>query len=602
MHNSPSLPFADDQTIWAQRLRPKHRRTRVAASCEALLVRDGQPERTLPSGEQRVRGFAQSAPELYLFQTTPLALPLWITTLATADGEAVNLGWMLDVQTVNAAQAWAAWWMHQSTDAIPLPLAQLAAHAADPVQDLLQRYTLSDLRTNADVRRFVAGRLSLLLREPLAGYGLEIAAPPDAQALRFVSDADLAAAEHSRQLAARLLEDGKLQTELNRITNVEVLAMRLADAARARGEELDPTAALAAAADRLADRAPVATNGASPAAPNALPFPGQEPATAAPATPLPVTLSASPHGGAHPILRRLSLLVITSSLLAALGFGAIALLRPDLLDGAAERNRVFGMVVGLAFAGVLVSWLIDQAMRLQAEHSAERILIAAELESDEVHNTHLQLRHILILVGAMLGVGITAATFWWPESVLWLRVISSAVGLLAAGFAIRLDWLHNVNRANYVVADAQRRVAEARLQAAGRRTQHAVMQKNLMGELKLLVRNLAEAGTLAYSALRDRELVRTLAQLQARAEQMQTLAGELPSVAGGDEAERTEFALRAAQINEQMAAATAQAAALTAALDARDGPAARQAGATLATALKSLEAQLLRWQHAATPL
>lgn len=602
MHNSPSLPFADDQTIWAQRLRPKQRRARVAASYEALLVRDGKAERTLPSGEQRVRGFAQSAPELYLFRTTPLALPLWITTLATADGEAVNLGWMLHVQTVDAAHAWAAWWMHQSTDAIPLPLAQMAAHAADPVQDLLQRYTLSDLRTNADVRRFVAGRLSLLLREPLAGYGLEMAAPPDAQALRFVSDADLAAAEHSRQLAARLLEDGKLQTELNRITNVEVLAMRLADAAHARGEELDPAAALAAAAGRLADRTPVASNGVSPAAHGAVQLLSNEPAAGTPATPLPVTLTAPPHGGAHPFLRRLSLLVITSSLLAALGIGAIALLRPDLLDGAAERNRVFGMVVGLAFAGVLVSWLIDQAMRLQAEHSAERILIAAELESDEVHNTHLQLRHILILVGAMLGVGITAATFWWPDSVMWLRVISSAVGLLAAGFAIRLDWLHNVNRANYVVADAQRRVAEARLQAAGRRTLHAVMQKNLTGELKLLVRNLAEAGTATYSGLRDRELVRTLAQLQARAEQMQTLADELPSVAGGDEAERAEFALRAAQINEQMAAAMAQTAALTAALDARDGPVARQASATLATALKSLEEQLLRWQHAATPL
>ena len=82
-----------------RRLQPQARHVMIPLGVEALIVRAGEPGRTLPGGtSQRVRRRLQPTPELYLFPTAPAALHLWLTDLTSADGLPVNLGWRVQVQ------------------------------------------------------------------------------------------------------------------------------------------------------------------------------------------------------------------------------------------------------------------------------------------------------------------------------------------------------------------------------------------------------------------------------------------------------------------------------------------------------------------------
>src|SRR5690606_26425536 len=221
-------------------------------------------------------------------------------------------------------------------------------------------------------------------------------------------------------------------------------------------------------------------------------------------TPTPVTLAPAEHRARHHVFKRLSLLVLIAATVSAIALAAIALLRPELMATEAQRNQVLGAVIGIAIVGVIVAWVIDQVIRWQAQQSAERMLIEANLDTPEDFDGRMEARHIVMLIGAFVGIGIAAAALWLPDHVNWLRAVGAGVGLLGAAFAIRLDWLHNVNRANQVVSQAQRRIASARLDASQRARAHTKLQATLSTELALVNRRLDDAATLAYRNLNDR--------------------------------------------------------------------------------------------------
>jgi ferritin-like protein len=134
-------------------------------------------------------------------------------------------------------------------------------------------------------------------------------------------------------------------------------------------------------------------------------------------------------------------------------------------------------------------------------------------------NSRIELRHILTLVGALAGVAVTAAALWLPDHVNWVRVVGTTVGLLTAALAIRIDWLHNINRANQSMTSAQRKIASAKLGAAQRRRNHVKLQATLSAELEIVRQQLDTAASLAYRTLNDRSLNRRLRALESSVKQ-----------------------------------------------------------------------------------
>jgi uncharacterized membrane protein (DUF485 family) len=503
-------PFADGLPVIARRIVPDKRHAAIPPNTEALLVRNGAPEHVLASGRHTVRSFFQATPELYCFGVDSYGLPLWLTSLTTADGRSVALGWRISIQVADARRLWEGWLRHRPDEWISVPAELVSARLADPAQILVQRYTLDDLRSDPAVRREVAGKLSLLIKQQLDLLGLEFAEQFDAAQLRFLSDADRAAAARERAALQRVLADERLNAELNRLDNVDTLAWRLSEAAGAAGETLQPATArdLAQAAlglQGLKAGAGVHSVLAAPAAPETFANPPQ--------------LPAIEHRGRHHVFRRLSLLVLLVTMLAALTLAVITVLRPDLMATEMQRNQMIAGVVGVALLGVLVAWVIDQLIRWEAQRTAERMLLEANLDSPDEVNDRIELRHILTLVGALAGVAVTAAALWLPDHVNWVRVVGTAVGLLTAALAIRIDWLHNINRANQTMTSAQRRIAGANLGAAQRRRNHVKLQATLSAELEIVRRQLDTAASLAYRTLNDRTLNRRLRALESSVKQ-----------------------------------------------------------------------------------
>lgn len=495
--------FIDGQPVLAQRVQPTARRYTVPADCQALLVRDERAVALLDAGTHRIRTLWQAAPELYRYRTGAHFLPIWLTDLATADGKPVNLGWRVRVQVSDAPRAWANWLRFQQGEWLPLPSAQVSARLADPAQDLVQRYTLSDLRTDAEVRGAVAAELHLLLHRQLQEFGLELAVSPDPQQMRFMTEADVVAARREQEALQRLLADEKLRSELNRIDNEEALAHRLREAAATQGVPLDE--------QRAADMAQAAgadpSQSAAAALQQTLAAPPRQP------TPAPVTLATAEHRAQSHLFRRLSLLVLVTTLVAALVLAAIWIYRPDLIATDDGRNQVIAAVAGIAILGVLISWVIDQIIRWQAHTSAERMLIEANLEGSEHKESRLQVRHVLMLLAALLGVGVATAALWMPDHVNWLRMVGSVMGLVGAAFAIRIDWLYNINQANRVMAKARRQIANAQLSAAQRTHNHVKLQLSLSAELEVVRQRLQQSAELAYRTLGDRPLNRRMRTL-----------------------------------------------------------------------------------------
>ncbi|GAB4570382.1 MAG: hypothetical protein Kow0047_23980 [Anaerolineae bacterium] len=211
--------------VWCWR--PDGRKVDIPQGYKALLVRGGRLERVLSEGRHKVRGFFGRRPELYLYSTGSVPLFLWLTHLSTADGRPVGLSWHLRVTIADPHRFWEAWLRDQKTDRIPLPEEWINERLADPVQELVQRYSLSDLRTINDVRERLGGKVSLELKRHLDHFGLEIAEPFDFQRMRFVSDRTLAEAQRERETIRRMLEDERLQTLINRIDNLEALEYRI---------------------------------------------------------------------------------------------------------------------------------------------------------------------------------------------------------------------------------------------------------------------------------------------------------------------------------------------------------------------------------------
>jgi len=521
MFNTTS--FSDEGLpVIAQRVVPATRRVTIPLAMEALVIRDGAPVRTLPAGTHRVRGLLQTTPELYLYAPDAHFLPVWITDLTTIDGRNVALSWRLQTQIADVRRLWESWLRLQAADRIGLPAEVISARVADTAANLVQRYTIDDLRTNGDVRRQIGSALGASLKPQLAAFGLETANHPDPLQIRFLTSEDQAAAARERATLQRVLADEQLRTELNRIDNGETLAYRLQEAAAAQGEQVSP-----ATANAVADQA--------------LNAPGQNHAAAIQAvlaatperpTPAPVTLAPAEHRARHHVFKRLSLMVLIAATISAITLAAIALLRPDLMATDAQRNQLLGGVVGIAIVGVVIAWVIDQVIRWQAQQSAERMLIEANLDTPEDFDGRMEARHIVMLLGAFVGIGIAAAALWLPDHVNWLRAVGAGVGLLGAAFAIRLDWLHNVNRANQVVAQAQRRIASARLDASQRARAHTKLQATLSTELAVVNRRLDESASLAYRSLSDRALTRRLRALAGASGQLQTQAEHLEKVKG----------------------------------------------------------------------
>lgn len=573
----------------ARRIVPDSRHYSVPAGHEALLVRDDTPERTIPAREHRVRGFFQSTPELYLFSSGLHFLPLWITDLTTADGRAVHLGWRVEVEITDARALWDGWMRLQMEDLIPVPAELVASRMADSVQHLIQRYSLADLRSDGKVRDQVGRALSFVLKEQLDPLGLAIGAQFDAQQLRFLTAADLAAAARERAELQRILADEQLQTELNRLDNAEALAYRLQEEAATRGVVVEPQTAvdLAQQALALAGQAPAT------ALQETLSIPAPE------TTPAPIALAAPAPTTSHNILKRISMLVLVGMLLAAVTLAVIAVLKPDLLATDTQRNQVLLGVAILAFVGVVFAWVIDQAIRWDAQRTADALLRDANLDLEEERDGRLELRHVFMLFGAMLGVGAAAAALWLPDHATWLRVAGAIVGFLGAAVAIRVDWLHNVERATAVVQRAQRRIAASQLDAAQRTRRHQQLQADLSAELEIVGRRLDEAAPLVYSRLHNRPLYNRVLGLRRTVDELSPRVAVLQLAAARPTAEWAEVDDHMDLLRAELGQAVGLAGELVAHAQRGQADGADDLATDLEQAIHTLEDELTRWKAVA---
>lgn len=495
----------------AQRMTPTKRKVEIPEGWMGLVVQANRSPRLLSGGRQHtVRGWMQPAPELYLLPEEPLPLFLWLTDLHTAEGKAVNLGWKLEVRVRDPIQLWQQWLQYQEADHIPGPDEVISARLADAAQELVRRFGLEELRTDLNVRREVGARLSLLVQEELDRHGLEITRDLDYTRLRFQTDADVAQARIERENLARLVEDAHLQTIINRLDNAETLAYRLREWMDAHGRTLSDATVDTIVQQTLAGDEKALT-AALEAAEEASDTPVEQ------ATPVPVNLEdLNHHNGRWHIVHHLGQFVFLAGVLAALVLAAIAYFEPQRLATPEQRNLVTGVVVGVALGGLVIAWLVDQAIRWQAEQTARQLLSAAQLELEDRETGRLELRHMLILMGAFLAILAAGASLWLPDYYPWVRLGSAIITLLAAAIAIRYDWMQSIEKAMQTVNAARRRAATARLSAAQRTRLHRQLQADLAAEVRVTLDHLQEARQGAFRELRNRPLYTHIQRLQER--------------------------------------------------------------------------------------
>ena len=594
-----------DQSVAAgrvRRLQPQARHVMIPLGMEALIVRAGEPGRTLPGGTSpRVRRRLQPAPELYLFPTAPAALHLWLSELTSADGLPVNLGWRVQVQIADVRRYWSAWLRLQEADDIDLPHGQISARLADPARQIAQRYTLADLRDDADIRAFFAGELGRLLRGVLEEFGLELGAAYDEAQLRFVTDADLAAAEAARAALVAAADAAAKDAQLRQIDDVEAMRAGL----QAWQANLEPRVARRIDKARL-EQAAIELAGDNPP-PMAQVLQALLDADAAPApvsvdaaTPHVVPIAPPVHAGRWHVLRHVGEFLGIATVVGAAVLAAIAYFEPQMLHVDNGRNWVIGGVMGFVLLGLVLAWIVDQFMRWEAQRAAQRILRAADLNHADHGIGQLELRHMLMLLGALVGITAAAVSLWLPDYYRWFRLAGAVIGVVGAGYAIRVDWLRNVQVSNEMMAQAQRQVTSARLNDAQRARRHRQLKTELRAELEVTAHRLDETLPLVYRTLQDRALYRRCRTLQ------ETVAALLPQVDALEAAHHDHTLPEWEQVDQAVGRlqelaedCSAEAATLFTAAQQGDGDAAAISQQRLEQALQDLYDTVTRWQAVA---
>jgi len=526
------VSVANTTTI-ATRRHPPGRWVEVPIDENILIVRSNRPGHVLSEGRHRVRRVFQSHPELYFHSVRPFPIFLWITDLYTIEGKTINLSWKLTVEIVDVVSLWERWLQYHVADSISGPDTNISARMVDSVQEWVKRLSLEALRTDLDVRRRLGGDLSLKVRGELKSYGLDIAAQPDHQSLRFQTEADIIAAQIERETLKRMAEDAKLQTTINRIDNAEVLQQRLREWMQEQGRDLSDAALQAIISELIG-------NDNNSSLLHILERKEEEKVPDEAGTPEIVDLEESVHGGRWHVLHHLSHFILISTALGALVLAAIAIFEPGMLATPDQRTRTAGIVAGTAFLGLFVAWMIDQIMRWEARQSARRMLAKAKINHDDEEVNRLEVRHLFVLLGAMIALAAAAVALWLPNLYPWLRLGGSGVGLFGAVVAIRYDWLRNLEQAHHEVQTARRRIAGAQLSAAQRKRIHIELKKDLVTETQVALDYLEKAGQSAFYDMRQRSVAASIRR------QQQKLTDLLPKMQELQEASQESYAEDAA--------------------------------------------------------
>ncbi len=576
----------------ARRIMPADRKVEIPDGWKGLVVRANRPERLLSGGQQhKVRGWLQPTPELYLLPEEPVPLFLWLTDLHTGDGKAVNLSWKLEVRVRDPIQLWEQWLQFQEADDIPAPAAVISPRVEDPAQELVKRFGLEELRTDPDVRRQVGAKLSLLVKDELDHYGLEIARDMDYGRLRFQTDADVANAQVERETLARMVEDARLQTVINRLDNAETLAYRLREWLATHERTLSD-----ATVDAIVQQSLAGDEQALVEALETAEETGDAPVDQA--TPAAVDLAGlNHHNGRWHIVHHLGQFVFLAGVLAALVLAAMAYFEPQLLATPEQRNLVTGIVVGVALGGLIIAWLVDQTIRWQAEQTAKRILAAANMEVDDRETGRLEFRHMLMLMGAFLAILGAAAALWLPDYYPWVRLGSAVITLIAVAIAIRYDWIQSVENAIRTVSAARRRAATAHLSAAQRKRIHEQVRADLAAEAQVALDHLEEAKQAAFRELRNRPLYTRIQRVQERMRTMLPQMQDLQQAnATTQEADPERVARQQQAMQEEIQRCSELAQAVFWHVQQKEGEVAGERLDELEQSIQEMQSLLTRWQ------
>ncbi|GAB4568795.1 MAG: hypothetical protein Kow0047_21840 [Anaerolineae bacterium] len=579
--------FGQDRPVIARRVSPDGRSVEVPPGQEALVVRQGRPERTLPDGRHRVQRLFQAKPELYIYPTGSLPLFIWITDLNTADGRAVNLGWRLRVRICDVTRLWQVWMQHQEADEVPLPQDQINARLADPVQELVQQYSLSDLRVDRDVRRQVAGQLSLLIKRQLDAFGLEIAEQFDPEQMRFVTDEEIVAAERERDALRRMREDVQLRRLLDGIENAEALEYRLREWLAERNLTISDAT--------LFQIVQLALRGEVDPIAEILRVQGDLPRHQG--TSYPVDLAPL---GAHPLrsgLRVLGQIVLIASLVAAAVVAAVAIFEPGLLATPQQHLQAAALVVGIALGGMLIAWAVDRVVHWRAHRAVLRMLTEAGMEKAELQMSPVELRHILMLLGAMAAIGAAGVAMWVPHLYPWFRLGGALIALLGAAIAVWMDWLRTEEQAHEAYQRIHRHVASHRLSAAQRGRYLQRLRSTIAAECQVVDRRLDQACREIYEVMRNREIYRGVDGLRKRiAGRLSPMVARIMPPNGAVDAEEWEqVEAQAQRLQEQMNECSRLAQEVLTAARSGDSEGTAVLVEALQRVVDDLEASLARW-------
>ena len=300
------------------------------------------------------------------------------------------------------------------------------------------------------------------------------------------------------------------------------------------------------------------------------------------------------------MLRRLSQFVGVGTIIVSSILAAIVYFEPEAFATLDGRNSAFAYVIGIALLGLFVAWVIDQFMRRNAEQAARRLLAQADLNPTVMQVSRMEGRHLLMLMGALTAIGSAAVSIWLPDYHHWFRFSGAAIGIAGAAFAIRADWLHNVERSQQVMNYARRRVMGARLDAAARARSVATLRTDLAVDSKSTLGHLKQAADAVYRAHRDRSLTAAIQSLEKRmgraleAVERVTLARTHQD---DDEWQAVEERAQQLRAGAARCAALAKEVATLAQQGASSKPSAQVEA--LAVAASDLEEQLTRWEAVA---